>query len=62
MKTTTNPPTTVITVKCERCLGVATGLTLQEATDKINHAVGLSRGIKCGDNYDRVVQVKKQNK
>ena len=44
--------------KCNRCLGSATGKTFEEASSKINHAVGLSRGIKCGDNYNSVVEVK----
>ena len=47
----------MITAKCNRCLGSATGTTFEEAKSKINHAVALQRGIPCGDNYDQVVQV-----
>lgn len=46
-----------ITAKCMRCLGSATGNTFEEARNKINHAVGLSRGIKCGKNYNKTVEV-----
>jgi len=43
--------------KCNKCGGTALGKTFEEASGKINHAVGLSRGIKCGDNYNMVCQV-----
>lgn len=43
--------------KCMRCLAHATGDTFEDAKCKINHAVGLSRGIPCGDNYNKVVDV-----
>ena len=48
----------MITAKCNRCLGSAIGSTFTEASAKINHAVGLSRGIKCGDNYNKVIEIK----
>lgn len=44
--------------KCNRCLATALGNTFVEASAKINHAVGLSRGVKCGDNYNQVCEVK----
>ena len=47
----------MITAKCNKCGGTAFGNTFQEASKNINHAVGLSRGIKCGDNYNMVCQV-----
>lgn len=47
----------MVTAKCLRCLGSAVGKTLTEATDKINHAVGKSRGLPCGKNYNKVVEV-----
>ncbi len=47
----------MITAKCNKCGGTALGNTFEEASSKINHAVGLSRGIKCGDNYNMVCQV-----
>ena len=47
----------MITAKCNKCGGTALGNTFQEASAKINHAVALSRGIKCGDNYNMVHQV-----
>ncbi len=44
--------------KCTKCGGKATGDSFEDARSKINHAVGLSRGIKCGDNYNRVEEIK----
>jgi len=43
------------TAKCTHCGGDAEGETFEIAARKINHAVGLSRGIKCGTNYNRVI-------
>jgi len=45
------------TANCTRCNATATGGTLEEATLLLNHAVGLSRGIPCGDNYNCVVEI-----
>ena len=47
----------MITAKCNKCGGTALGDTFEQASAKINHAVALSRGIKCGDNYNMVHQV-----
>ena len=47
----------MITAKCNRCGGTAFGNTFEEATKNIDHAVGLGRGIKCGDNYNMVCRV-----
>ena len=44
--------------KCRKCGGTATGNTFEEAAQKINHAVGLSRGIKCGHNYNCTIEIK----
>ena len=51
----------MITAKCDKCGGTALGDTFQEASAKINHAVGLSRGIKCGDNYNQVCELKESS-
>ena len=48
----------MVTAKCTRCGGAALGSTFTEARSKINHAVGLSRGIKCGDNWNKVQEIK----
>jgi hypothetical protein len=48
----------MIIAKCNRCLATALGNTFVEASAKINHAVGLSRGVKCGNNYNQVYEVK----
>ncbi len=42
---------------CRRCKGTAEGSTFEEASSKINHAVGLSRSIPCGASYGCVVDV-----
>jgi len=47
----------LVQAKCQRCLGSATGDSFEEASKKINHAVGLSRGIPCGNNYNRVFEI-----
>jgi len=44
--------------KCFKCGGSATADTFEQAKNLINHAVGLSRGIKCGDNYNAVQEIK----
>ena len=46
------------TAKCSQCGGSAIADTYDEARQLINHAVGLSRGIKCGDNYNLVQEIK----
>lgn len=52
----------MVTAKCTRCLGKAEGKSFEEASEKINHAVSLSRGIPCGDNYNCVEEVKEDSK
>jgi len=44
--------------KCFRCGASAPGKTFEDARKKLDHAIGLSRGIKCGDTYGRVFEVK----
>jgi len=46
--------------KCTRCHATATGDTFEQASQKLNHAIGLGRGIKCGASYDKVVEIKSQ--
>ena len=48
----------MVIAHCTRCLGKAQGETFEVASSKINHAVSLSRGIPCGDNYNCVEEVK----
>ena len=43
--------------KCFRCGGSGVADTYEQARKLINHAVGLSRGIKCGDNYNVVQDI-----
>lgn len=42
---------------CRRCKGTAEGSSFTEAAAKINHAVGLGRGLPCGANYGKTVDV-----
>lgn len=44
--------------KCFKCGGRAIADTFEQARKLINHAVGLSRGIKCGDSYNHVKEIK----
>lgn len=46
------------TAKCNRCGGSATGDSFEEAKLLINHAVGLSRNIPCGDDRNCTIEVK----
>ena len=50
--------TITTTAKCLKCGGSSIADTFEQARKLINHAVGLSRGIKCGDNYNKVVEIK----
>lgn len=43
--------------KCFHCGASAIGDTFEQARKKLDHAVGLSRGIKCGDSYGRVKEI-----
>jgi len=43
--------------KCLRCSAQASGSSFEEATKKINHAVGLSRNIPCGASYGRIIDI-----
>jgi len=47
----------MVTAKCHKCGGISDGKTFEEASAKINHAVSLSRGIKCGASYGKVNQI-----
>ena len=49
------------TAKCIKCGGSAIADTFEQARNLINHAVGLSRGIKCGDSYNRVKEIKSKD-
>jgi len=31
---------------------------MEDARSKMNHAIGKSRGIKCGDNYNCIEEIK----
>ncbi len=44
--------------KCFKCDGTAEADTFEKARALINHAVGLARGIKCGDAYGAVQEIK----
>lgn len=44
--------------KCFHCGATAIDETFEQARKKLDHSVGLSRGVKCGDSYDRVKEIK----
>ena len=48
----------MVLAKCNKCGGSGIADTFEQAKNLINHAVGLSRGIKCGDNYNMVKEIK----
>ena len=43
--------------KCTKCGGWAIADLYEDAKKLINHAVGLTRHIKCGDSYNKVVEI-----
>lgn len=43
--------------KCNKCGGSAIADTYEQARKLINHAIGLARGIKCGDAYGAVQEI-----
>lgn len=45
------------TATCLRCKAIATADTFEQARKLLNHAIGLGRGIKCGDNYGAVKEI-----
>ncbi len=45
------------TAKCNRCGGSATADSFEKAKLLIDHAVGLSRNLPCGDSYNAVVEL-----
>lgn len=48
------------TAECFKCGGSAIADTYEQARKLINHAVGMSRGIKCGDTYNFVQEIGKK--
>ncbi len=44
-----------------KCGGSAIADTYEQARKLINHACGLGRGIKCGDSYNMVQEIKSQD-
>lgn len=47
--------------KCTRCGATASGATFSEASSKLNHAQGKSRGKPCGASYNRIIEIKTNN-
>ena len=50
----------MVTANCTRCGATAEGNSFEDARVRLNHAIGRTRGIKCGDNCNCVVEVKKE--
>jgi len=48
----------MVNIRCWKCGGKSSGTSLEDARTKLNHAVGLSRGIPCGDNYNCIEEIK----
>ena len=45
--------------KCFKCGATAQADIFEQARKQLNHAIGLGRGIKCGDSYGRVIEIGK---
>lgn len=50
----------MVKVKCFKCGASAIDDTFEQARKKLDHSVALSRGIKCGDNYGKVYEIKEE--
>ena len=50
----------MINVKCTRCGAKASADSFDKARNLVDHAIGLHRGIPCGDDRNRVVEIKSQ--
>ena len=48
--------------KCFRCGASATADTYEQARKQLDHSISLSRGIKCGDSYGKVQEIKDTTK
>jgi len=48
----------VTDIRCYKCGAKSTGDNMEDARSKMNHAIGRSRGIKCGDNYNCIEEIK----
>lgn len=47
----------MVNIRCYKCDAKSSGDTINEARSIMNHAVGISRGIKCGDNYNCIEEI-----
>lgn len=45
--------------KCFRCGATAQAPTFEQARSKLDHAIGLGRGIPCGDSFGKVKEIGK---
>ena len=46
------------TAKCFQCGATAQADTFEQARGMLDHAIGLARGIKCGNAYGAVEEIK----
>ena len=54
-----NPPVPQSKAKCTRCGATAQADTFEQAKNKLDHAIGLARGITCGASYGKVIEIGK---
>ena len=47
----------MVKVRCIRCTGIAEGKTATEAAQKIDHAIGLSKGRPCAGGDEAPIEV-----
>ena len=48
----------MVRAKCYKCGAGGVAETFKQARALINHSLGLSRGIKCGDSYNCIQEIK----
>lgn len=52
----------MINVRCARCGAKASADSFDKARKLVDHAIGLKRGRPCGDDRNRVVEIKSDSK
>lgn len=50
----------MIQVKCTRCGGIAEGKTFDEASSRVNHGIGLTKGKPCHKALGKTIQTSGQ--
>jgi len=47
----------LVDIRCYKCGAKSSGDSMEDARSKMDHSIGRSRGIKCGDNYNCIEEI-----